>query len=179
MVRIASALLLLTLSSACGGRKQEVQVPLPAQLVVLSGARNMHSGTKPDGSIEVSYHIAARFPAGPALEQIRAALPRSDWEPLANDWLNPDIPSSHQRGWTDFTDGTKTPNTAVHLWLAQWRNRNGDIVLYGLRYDSRDQMKVSVLHHPDNDDLHVVASWIPAATARRMIEWAEKTRRTS
>jgi hypothetical protein len=93
------------------------------------------------------------------------------------DWMNPDIPSSHQRGWGSWEDGTKHPTVWVHQWSAQWRGKSGDVVLYDLRYDSpltTGKTLDAVLQRPDNDVLRVAATRLPKAAAERLMSWAAR-----
>jgi hypothetical protein len=96
---------------------------------VPADAYNVRSEAKADGRVEVTYRVHEPFPADGLLARIRGALPAPEWQPLQNDWLNPDNPSSHQVGWgAPFIDGRKSPAKRVHAWNAQWRDTHGNVV---------------------------------------------------
>ena len=173
---IASAVL----GTACNQERDSANLAgLPPQLVVMPGAERVKPVIRPDGTWQVSYDVTMAFPAAALFDAIKSTLPPDKWEPLANDMLNPDIPSSHKRGWTDFIDGTKNPNTDVRLWMAEWRDCEGNIVWYALRYDSRSRRNSTGPAEPDNDHLSVNAAWYPALIARKMVEQAAKVRSAS
>jgi hypothetical protein len=50
--------------------------------------------------------------------------------------VNPGVSSSHVEGWASFKDATTTPASRARQWYAQWRNKAGDVVAYGLLYTS-------------------------------------------
>jgi hypothetical protein len=160
---------------ASGCRPQALdptRAQLPSQLFVPPWARDVRPEIKPDGEKGVMYTVEQEFPADTLLAQIRAALPSPEWRPLAKDWLNPDSPSSHERGWRGFGDATRKPATWVHQWVAQWQDSQGDVVWYALRYDSKARQGQVDLARPDNPSLSVTALWVPALVAREMIEYA-------
>jgi hypothetical protein len=64
------------------------------------------------------------YPATHALDVISTTLPTFGWKPMKEDLLNPDIQSSHVRGWADYLDG----DDHVFQWTAAWTNTNGDAV---------------------------------------------------
>lgn len=146
------------------------ELGLPPPVVLAAGAFDVRPEKKADGTNGVTYRLRETFPADALLGRIRSAVPPPEWQPLAMDWLNPDIPSSHQRGWGDWTDRTKTPPTRVHQWSAQWRDSQGNIVFYELRYDSTLHSGGGPLGPPDNDKVEVTALWIPKLAAQRMME---------
>src|SRR2546423_237628 len=59
---------------------------------------------------DVVYKIRCPFPATEFLQEVNRSLSNAGFAPMAMDWLNPTVPSSHLRGWTPFIDGTVTPN---------------------------------------------------------------------
>lgn len=149
--------------------------PQPAALsalVVPPDATNVRRETKPDGTAGVTYAVQEEFPADALLGRIRAALTTPDWQPLPNDWLNPDLASSHTRGWTDFDEGRRTPPTHVHQWSAQWRDSKGNVVSYSLRYDSKIQPAGVDVSRPDNSNVSVTALWVPERVAKQMMSSA-------
>jgi hypothetical protein len=170
MIRFRCIGLLATVSViaiAC----QETGTPpaaLPAVLVVPAGATDVRPEKKPDGEIGLTYMVREEFAADALLGQLRAALPPPEWQPLPNDWLNPDLASSHTRGWTDVDDAMRTPPAHVHQWLAQWQDSHGNVVWYALRYDSRLKSGAADLSRPDDSRLSVTAVWVPERIATQL-----------
>jgi hypothetical protein len=153
---------------------------IPAQVVIVSGATEVRPEKKADGTAGVSYRVHEVFPADALLARIHAAVAAPEWQPMPMDWMNPDLPSSHQRGWTSFADGTKKPPVRVHQWMAQWRGKSGDVVFYSLKYESpllEDKGSGEVPARPDNDLLHVTAIRVPKAAADRLMSWADSQRK--
>ena len=62
-------------------------------------------------------------------------MDQRQWRGLREDALNPGSESSLVRGWGDYGNATRTPETHVHSWSAQWRNKDGDLLTYGLQYE--------------------------------------------
>jgi hypothetical protein len=153
------------------------ELGLPPPVVLAPGAFDVRPEKKDDGRRGVTYRLREAFPADALLGRINNAMPPPGWQPLAMDWLNPDIPSSHQSGWRDWRDGTKTPPTRVHQWSAQWRDSQGNIVFYELRYDLALNSGGGRLGPPDNDNVRITAVWIPTSAAQRMMEWSRSIRR--
>jgi hypothetical protein len=174
-----SVLLAVALLTTAGCRRNRsytvVDVSsLPKDLAPLPGARGAQAHTQPDGSIWIRYELLQAYPAEPTLKAIRERLESRGWVPLANDWLNPTDPSSHTMGWGFFIDGLRHPEPVVDQWMAQWRNANGDIILYEFRYESPGQSLPRNPDRPNNDKLRVTGMLAPAPLARRMMEWSAK-----
>ncbi len=107
--------------------------PRNPALIILPGARDIIRGHV-FGTDQLSYRLNEAYPADSALRNIKDQLTRQGWKPLKEDYLNPGLPSSHTRGWTEFIDATRKPEQMVKQWLADWTNDKGDIVTYALRY---------------------------------------------
>jgi len=103
-------------------------------LFTVHGARDVHF-TKLSGTDQLSYHISAQYPAHEVIINIKAKLSDLGWIPLKDSFLNPGIPTSHVRGWTNFEDATGERLKVVHSWWGDWTNESGEIVSYILRYD--------------------------------------------
>ena len=101
------------------------------------------------------------------IAQIKARTQEASWHALPEDWLNPGIPSSVVRGWTNYLDKSHTPTTFVHQWQAQWSNSAGDILDYSLWYTSPGSPAYP-LPTPAHTSLRVVAEVIPHAAAEQM-----------
>ena len=103
------------------------------RLVIVPGARDVR-GTSDHEREELQYRVDEEFPAKKALEAIRSDLRRRGWQPAEVDFLNPDTPTSHRRGWGSYVDATVTPEERVDAWLGDWTNSAGDVVRYALEY---------------------------------------------
>ncbi|QDT67990.1 hypothetical protein MalM25_08990 [Planctomycetes bacterium MalM25] len=131
-------------------------------LLVLEGATQLRRDPGAYGSHHVAYALNEKHPASIAIQQISSNLKKLGWMPIQDDWLNPGIPSSHLRGWTDFRDGTTTPMNRVHRWGAQWQDKTGNVVDYTLSYT------YPVSGVPDLHSLWINGSWYPAASVKIM-----------
>jgi len=131
-------------------------------LFVLEGARDVRQNNGAVGSYHVTYALSEKHPAGNAIRRISSQLEVLGWQPLKEDWLNPGVPSSHVRGWTDFIDATRRPTQHVHQWSAQWQDDSGNLVMYFFRYAFPENGPA------DLDSLSVIASWYPAAGVAAM-----------
>jgi len=131
-------------------------------LIVLDGATQLQRGPGAYWSFYVAYALTEKHPASNAIQQISSRLKSLGWTPLQDDWLNPELPSSHVRGWTDFIDGTTTPMHHVHQWGAQWQDKSGNIVDYTLRYSYPES------GIPDIHSLWINGSWHPVAGVKIM-----------
>ena len=104
--------------------------------VLPSRAANARIVQQGEGAVE--YDLKDMYPAGGALANIQHTLSAVGWTPLDQDLWNPGLPSSNKVGWRDFVDGTTTPRLRVYQWLGYWRNKAGDVVIYGIRYKAAD-----------------------------------------
>jgi hypothetical protein len=159
-------MLLFCVLSVCActdQRKSSAETPkgFAPSLIVLPGANEVKF-EKSNGADQVSYKLQVDYPAESVLEVIRSRLAKQGWKTLQEDFLNPGLPSSHVRGWTDLEDWSKEPKTHVHQWLAQWQNNSGDIVLYTLQYRYPKDKP------PDMRNLQIHAAYIPARIADQM-----------
>ena len=144
--------------------------PLPSYFVVVAGAQNVKHRHF-NGQDELFYTIESEYPADAVLNPIKANLAELVWKPLAEDYLNPGIPSSNVRGWDYFVDESTHPRTSVRSWLAQWQNANGDVMIYSLEYRCKDDgcSVTGGLHK-----LKVRAIYVPAELAKRMKKFASE-----
>lgn len=154
-LRIFIALALLTslsLVTACNRATTEKAEKPSAALVVAGGAKDVSFSTN-NGADLVSYNLKVVFPANEVIQEFSSKLARHGYKPLKESFLNPGIPSSMERGWSEYVDATKTPKRTVHQWNTDWSNSNGEIVSYMLRYEypeGKDKnltdLKVSAIH---------------------------------
>jgi hypothetical protein len=147
-------------SSGFGQRADEEKYS--ASLVVAPLAKSPKYLKYQDGRQQVVYASESEYPAEDVLSFISTELKKRGWKPLPQDFLNPDIPSSHQRGWTFFEDHTQKPWKGVYAWNADWENGSHDIVVYALRYESPDNSTRNLRN------LQVIALFIPAEIAAKM-----------
>ena len=130
----------------------------PEALIIYPGAKETN-WVKFEGTDQLSYQIAAEYPADGVVAYISAQLKEKRWQPLQEDFWNPGQPSSHVRGWVRFADATVHPEATVDAWAGQWRNDTDDIVWYYLTYK-----------YPPGDrhSLAVNAGFVPASIARKV-----------
>jgi hypothetical protein len=133
-----------------------------ASLVVVPLAKSPKYLKYQDGRQQVIYSTESEYPAEAVLSFISAELKKRGWKPLPQDFFNPDIPSSHRRGWTFFEDHTQEPWTGVYAWNADWENGSHDIVVYVLRYESPDNSTRNL------KNLQVIELFIPSDIAAKM-----------
>ncbi len=133
-------------------------------LIVLSGATNINYA-KVNKTDQVTYNLKADYPAAEIINQLLKKLGNMGWTPLNEDFLNPGLPTSFVRGWSDYEDISKKPNMKVHSWLSDWQNRNGDVLVYGLRY------QYPINAQPDMSSMNIVAIFIPVDVAKAALEY--------
>jgi hypothetical protein len=142
----------------------------PSALVLFPKGQDVQYQQK-DGAWRVHYSVKAKHPAAGLLAFISENLNQQGWEPLREDIFNPGLESSHARGWQEFLDARTSPKTKVHQWLAQWKNRNGDVVWYRLQYRSQKEMS----EMPDTVD--VVGIYYPASVVEQQLRWIDQDKK--
>ena len=125
------ALLLLLQTLACKETVSKTQSS--NSLVILTGAYNVKKTNEP-GKVEVNYEVMQAFPAPEAIGRIAVAMSESGWTPFEEDFLNPGMPSSLVRGWTDYREGSLTADSGRTQWIGQWKNPKGEVAEYRLLY---------------------------------------------
>jgi hypothetical protein len=158
---LATFVLNLALETACWCQNNVVAQDRPKCLVVLPSAFEVKYNSF-GGTTQLVYKSYVDYPAEATIETISKVLRREGWKPLASDYWNPTIPSSHRRGWQQFEDHTANPTTTVNQWMAQWQNPRRDIVSYTFEYRYPANGK------PELNNLRVLAIFIPAAIAEKM-----------
>jgi hypothetical protein len=123
-----------------------------------------------DGRQRVIYTVESQYPAEDVLSFIKVELKKQGWKPLPQDFFNPDIPSSLDRGWDFFEDDTQKPATGVYTWNADWENEHHDITVYVLRYESPNNST------RDLRNLHVTALYTPSGIAAKMKRGGDKAK---
>lgn len=148
---------------------------LPDSLIVIQGA------SKPKqfyvrGMDQIVYRVEEKFPAKDAIQTILQQLKKKGWEPLQQQYLYPDLPSSHVLGWTFYEDKRVGYTSFVFEWSADWKDKNNNIVTYSFRY--RDPAKKythkTYILKPTNSDLYIAASYMPEKVAQTIRESAKQ-----
>jgi hypothetical protein len=152
------------------GQRANDEEKYSASLILAPSAKSPKYIKYQDGRQQVIYSTESEYPAEDVLSFISAELKKRGWRPLPQDFLNPHIPSSHQRGWTFFEDHTQKPWTGVYAWNADWENGFDDIVVYVLRYESPDNSTRNL------KNLQVIALFIPADIVAKMKRDAENSK---
>ena len=124
--------LLLMVAVSFGCKSSQNPKDYSDSLVVLPGARNINYG-KVNKTDQIWYTIKVDYPATAVISTLLKQLSDKGWSPLKEDYLNPGLPTSIVRGWTQFEDGTKQPNDIVHSWSSDWQNTKGDVLMYILK----------------------------------------------
>jgi hypothetical protein len=165
-----SVLLLAAALLAAGGcqRRTASAGKYSDSLVVAPSASAPRYRSYPDGRQQLTYTIDSEYPGESIISFLSTELQKRAWKPLNEDFLNPGLPSSHVRGWTEFEDATRKPPGPVWAWMADWENKNHDITRYSLEYQESQNTTLGL------KTLHVVALYIPADLAAKMKGLAER-----
>jgi hypothetical protein len=141
---------------ACGPSIHQETPRHTDALIVCPGAEAV-SWVRFEGTDRLGYQAKVEYPADSIISCISKKLSENGWQPLKEDFWNPGLPSSHVRGWTQFTDAAVHPEATVDAWASQWQNQAGDIAWYYLQY-----------RYPPKDryTLFVNAGFIPADKAK-------------
>ncbi len=129
-------------------------------LIVLDGAVRVSRSGGAYWSHHISYELTAEYPAAEVIEEISTRLEALGWKPLEDCWMNPGLPSSHVRGWGEFSQTIGNTRAWVHQWSGGWTDESGNIVDYSFRYTHPFGDA-----HDDLESLWINGSWHPAAAA--------------
>lgn len=141
--------------------ERPASTPDSSALLVLPGAMNLEKRSQ-YGMNGVQYELDAPFPGFAAIQRILKHMSERGWTPLHEDWLNPGIPTSYVRSWTDFADHSSRPWVHRYSWSTSWKNSKGDIASYSLRYVLPDADR------PPLARLAVNATVMPASLVEKM-----------
>jgi hypothetical protein len=155
---LALADVLLLVLTACGPSTHQETPRHTDALIVCPGAEAV-SWMRFEGTDQLGYRVKVEYPADSIIACISKKLSENGWQPLQEDFWNSGLPSSHVRGWTQFTDATAHPEATVDAWASQWQNQAGDIVWYSFRY---------VYPPGDRHTLTINAGFVPANIAKKM-----------
>jgi hypothetical protein len=104
--------------------------------IILKNAEGTFCDLRDEGAIQLSYKLKKDYPASSVLKEISTQLEGAGWQPLKKDYLNPGLPSSYVKGWSDFEDATRPPTTIkVYQWKGSWQDKYGNIVTYIFIYE--------------------------------------------
>ncbi len=158
IMSFVAVLIVVNLFLSCSGKKSSSQNPRDYSdaLIILPNATNVHY-TKLQGTDQVVYNLKVNYPATDIINNILKQLHLKGWQPLKEDFLNPGLPTSYIRGWTNFVDATKNPQREVYLWMSDWKNNKSDIVRYSFKYEYP-------INGPKNlSSLQVIVIYTPAS----------------
>jgi hypothetical protein len=152
-------------------------VAYPPSLIVPVKSINVNY-SKWKGTDQVNYEYLEAYPASSLLSYISNELKQLEWQPIEYDILNPDIPSSHMKGWGNFVDSSSKTHYIVYQWLAQWKNKNEDVVFYALQYKRRITSQKDIDIYLDKTDdlsnISVTISYYPKALINNMLKSLNK-----
>lgn len=147
----------------------------PDALIVLTGA-NHPKRFYVRGMDQIVYRLQEKFPATQAIHDISQQLETKGWQPLKEQYLHPELPSSHAIGWTFYEDKRIGYTSFVFEWSADWKDKQNNIVTYSFRYrdPAKKYAQKTYILKPTNSDLYVAASYMPEKVARTIRESAGK-----
>jgi hypothetical protein len=97
--------------------------------IILKNAEGTFCDLRDGGAIQLSYKLKKDYPASSVLKEISTQLEGAGWQPLKKDYLNPGLPSSYVKGWSDFEDATRPPTTIkVYQWRAVGKTNTGTLL---------------------------------------------------
>ncbi len=164
MFRLLTALLFASALELVGGcqRRSDTERKHPESLLIAPSAINPKYLAYPDGREQLTYLVDTEYPAESTIAFFSTQLQNRRWTALRQDFLNPGIPSSQVRGWTQFEDRSKEPRAAVRAWDCDWEDGAHNITTYSLRY------RYPVNGDEDSGMLRVMALYIPANIAEKL-----------
>ena len=170
IIRISIVFCIFIFLISCSKNSSQSATDYSDALIILKGASEVQYH-KSYGQDQISYKILNKYPAQDTITELNTRLEAKGWKPLKIDWLNPDIPTSHVRGWGFYIDGTTNPELNVHSWQSDWKNENEDILTYALRYSYPSNGK------PNMMELSVIGLYIPHKLAKKSLEQIQRYRK--
>ena len=167
MFRLLTVLLLASALELVGGCHwhSDPERKHSESLLIAPSAINPKYLAYSDGREQLIYMVDTEYPAESTVAFLSTQLRNQRWTALREDFMNPGIPTSEVRGWTQFEDRSEEPRATVRAWSCDWEDKAHDITIYGLSY--RYPMS-GAPDPPDSRKLHVMALYIPAAVAEKM-----------
>ena len=133
-------------ASGCGRLRDTRDVnKRSSAMVLIDGAQEIvyYDNYGPTGRPEleqISYVLAASFPAVGVICSISRQLAKEGWRPLQRTHDDTGTPSSYMQGWRVIISRRGSAEEHhVDLWDAEWVNAEGELLSYSLtyRYPSR------------------------------------------
>jgi hypothetical protein len=155
-------LLCSVLATSCQRTAGTTGEPSQFQFFIPPDAQNVRNVSR-QGMSEVAYEIAMPYPAARFICELDNAIGHGGWRALREDFLNPGTPTSHVRGWNDFINGVKKPQTHEHVWSGSWLSDDSELLLYWLEYEYPEGAK------PDFGTLRVKAIRWPANIVQALV----------
>ena len=132
-ISIIACLLVVSLLIGCKDEQPKFYDHSNA-FVILKNAEDTFYDLRDGGSIQLSYKIKENYPATSVINQFSSQMEANGCKILKEDCLNPGLPSSHVKGWSDFEDASHTPIKIVHQWMGDWEDKYGNIVRHAFIY---------------------------------------------
>jgi hypothetical protein len=173
---ILSLVVFFLVLTSCKQKDSQSPLDYSKSLIIVSGAMNVIY-SKPNGMDSVRYKLFVNYPASEIINQIDFKLKNTGWKFLEKDFLNPDIPTSHVRGWGSYINGTENPEREVHAWSSNWKNQNGDVISYSFKYSYPVHKKPEFLILNELFDLDVVAVFVPSDLANSIMKQLNSLRK--
>ena len=164
VIAICAAALLVSCSHAEERASAEYLQPYPNSKVLQSVAQ--------DGGQGVTYEVMEPYPAEPVIKFIESRIP-PQFKVRKESFMNPGIPTSHVRGWTNYLDSSGKVLTRVDHWSGEWEDAAGNIVAYDLMY--RSASATQDLKRPTTSLLWVNGGLLP----RKLVDAARRATETS
>ena len=86
---------------SCTEKSSQFASDYSDSLIILKNASNVKY-TKLNGTDQVLYKLIKKYPAKDTISELNNRLNLKGWQPLKRYWLDPEIPTSHERGWTNY-----------------------------------------------------------------------------
>ena len=169
-ITLISLSCLLILTGCYKDKTQDPALYSPALIVVPNAQKVRYQ--KKTQTDQVYYQLQEQYPATKTISYIYSILDKAGWQPLFEDLLNPGFFSSHVRGWSAYLDGRKQPEQEVHQWMADWKDKQNNVVRYTFQYT-----KPAVKHKQNEEifsppslfkQLKVNAIYIPTSIEKLM-----------
>lgn len=106
-------------------------------IFVVAGAENVRRVKTDWNTHEVSYEVAAEYPAEHILAELKSGLESKGWKLVEYDPLKPASGKTSPE-WMDVSDEDKTSSHRAYLWSSIWVNKGGDNLMHVLRFESSD-----------------------------------------
>jgi len=143
-----SLIICFVLFSLLAGCKARPQIYNHSQaFIILNKAEGIFCDFRDGGAIQLSYKLKEDYPALSVLKEISNHLEGAGWRPLKENYLNPGLPSSHVKGWSDFEEATR--------WMGAWEDKYGNIVTYIFSYEypknkkkNLSSLQISAIYEP-------------------------------